>query len=88
MTDGGFSQAIPARKPACCACRRPAVRPRLCAAIAVYSPFKHWGIGAVTTAGIGGLGRVAIRTARAIGAHVVAFTTSAAKADNAKRRGA
>ncbi|WP_260923496.1 NAD(P)-dependent alcohol dehydrogenase [Novosphingobium sp. 9] len=65
--------------------------PLLCAGITVYSPLKHWGAGAgkvVGIVGIGGLGHVAIRIARAMGAHVVCFTTSQGKVEDAKRLGA
>lgn len=65
--------------------------PLLCAGITVYSPLKHWGAGAgkvVGVVGIGGLGHVAIRIARAMGAHVVCITTSQSKVEDAKRLGA
>jgi len=65
--------------------------PLLCAGITVYSPFKHWKVGPgskVGIVGIGGLGHVAIRIAKALGAHVAVFTTSASKADDAQRLGA
>lgn len=65
--------------------------PLLCAGITVYSPFKHWNIGAgskVGVLGIGGLGHVAIKIAKALGAEVVVFTTSEAKVADAKRLGA
>ena len=65
--------------------------PLLCAGITVYSPFKHWSIGPgkkVGILGIGGLGHVGIKIAKALGAHVVVFTTSAKKVNDAKRLGA
>lgn len=65
--------------------------PLLCAGITVYSPFKHWNICAgskVGVLGIGGLGHVAIKIAKALGAEVVVFTTSEAKVADAKRLGA
>jgi uncharacterized zinc-type alcohol dehydrogenase-like protein len=68
-----------------------AAAPLLCAGITVYSPFKHWNIGPgkkVGVLGIGGLGHVGIKIAKALGAHVVVFTTSAKKVDDAKRLGA
>lgn len=68
-----------------------AAAPLLCAGITVYSPLKHWGAGPGKTVGIlgiGGLGHVAIRIARAMGAHVVVFTTSPGKVEDAKRLGA
>ena len=68
-----------------------AAAPLLCAGITVYSPLKHWKAGAgkvVGVLGIGGLGHVAIRIARAMGAHVVVLTTSQAKIEDAQRLGA
>jgi len=68
-----------------------AAAPLLCAGITVYSPFKHWNVGPgkkVGVLGIGGLGHVAIKIAKAMGAEVVVFTTSAAKVADAKRLGA
>jgi len=65
--------------------------PLLCAGITVYSPFKHWDIGPgkkVGVLGIGGLGHVGIKIAKALGAHVVVFTTSDAKVADAQRLGA
>ena len=65
--------------------------PILCAGITVYSPLKHWNAGKgknVGIIGIGGLGHMAIKIAKAMGACVTVFTTSQAKADDAKRLGA
>jgi len=65
--------------------------PLLCAGITVYSPLKHWHAGPgkmVGILGIGGLGHVAIKIAKAMGAHVVVFTTSPSKVEDAKRLGA
>ncbi len=62
--------------------------PILCAGITVYSPFKHWKVGPgknVGVIGIGGLGHIAIKIAKAMGAYVTVFTTSQSKADDAKR---
>ena len=67
------------------------VAPLLCAGITCWSPLKHWGVGpgsVVGVVGIGGLGHLGLKLARALGAHVVAFTTSAAKASDAVRLGA
>lgn len=68
-----------------------AAAPLLCAGITVYSPLKHWRAGAgkiVGILGIGGLGHMAIKIARAMGAHVVVFTTSPDKVEDAKKLGA
>jgi alcohol dehydrogenase (NADP+) len=68
-----------------------AAAPLLCAGITVYSPLKHWNAGpgkVVGVLGVGGLGHVAIRIAKAMGAKVVVLTTSQHKIDDAKRLGA
>lgn len=68
-----------------------ATAPLLCAGITTYSPLHHWNVGPgkkVGVVGIGGLGHMAIKIAKAMGAHVVAFTTSQSKFDEAKRLGA
>jgi uncharacterized zinc-type alcohol dehydrogenase-like protein len=65
-----------------------AAAPLLCAGITVYSPLKHWGAGPgkkVGILGIGGLGHLAIKIAKAMGAHVIVFTTSPQKVEDAKR---
>lgn len=68
-----------------------AVAPLLCAGITTWSPLRHWNAGPgkkVGVVGIGGLGHMAIKLADALGAHVVAFTTSPSKEKDAKRLGA
>lgn len=68
-----------------------AAAPLLCAGITTYSPLRHWGVGPGTTVGIigiGGLGHLAVKFARAMGAHVVAFTRSEGKAAEALALGA
>jgi uncharacterized zinc-type alcohol dehydrogenase-like protein len=68
-----------------------AVAPLLCAGITTYSPLKHWGAGPgkkVGIVGIGGLGHMGIKLAHAMGAHVVAFTTSESKREAALALGA
>ncbi len=65
--------------------------PLLCAGITTYSPLRHWKIGQgdkVGIVGLGGLGHMGIKFAHALGAHVVLFTTSPGKAEDAKRLGA
>src|ERR1700716_1051464 len=65
--------------------------PLLCAGITTYSPMRHWGVAKgkkVGVVGIGGLGHMAVKLAHALGAHVVAFTTSPAKKEDALRLGA
>lgn len=65
--------------------------PLLCAGITTYSPLRHWGIKKgkkVGVVGLGGLGHMAVKFAHAMGAHVVVFTTSPGKKDDALRLGA
>jgi len=65
--------------------------PLLCAGITTYSPMRHQGIAAgkkVGIIGLGGLGHMGVKFARAFGAHVVVFTTSPGKAEDALRLGA
>ena len=65
--------------------------PLLCAGITTYSPLRHWGVGEGKKAGVvglGGLGHMGVKLARAFGAHVVVFTTSPNKRDDAMRLGA
>jgi uncharacterized zinc-type alcohol dehydrogenase-like protein len=68
-----------------------AVAPLLCAGITTWSPLKHWGAGPgkkVGVVGIGGLGHMGVKLAHALGAHVVAFTTSESKRQDALDLGA
>lgn len=68
-----------------------ATAPLLCAGITTYSPLKHWNVSPgkkVGIVGIGGLGHMGIKIAKAMGAHVVAFTTSLSKFEEARRLGA
>ena len=68
-----------------------AAAPLLCAGITCWSPLKHWGAGPgkkVGVVGLGGLGHMGVKFAHAFGAHTVMFTTTAAKAEDARRLGA
>ena len=68
-----------------------AVAPLLCAGITTYSPLRQWKVGPghkVGIVGLGGLGHMGVKIAAAMGAHVVLFTTSASKRDDALRLGA
>ena len=68
-----------------------AAAPLLCAGITTWSPLRHWKAGPgkkVGVVGIGGLGHMGIKLARALGAHVVAFTTSESKREAAHALGA
>jgi alcohol dehydrogenase (NADP+) len=65
--------------------------PLLCAGITTYSPMRHWGVTKGTKVGVvglGGLGHMGVKLAHAFGAHVVVFTTSPGKAEDARRLGA
>jgi uncharacterized zinc-type alcohol dehydrogenase-like protein len=68
-----------------------ATAPLLCAGITTYSPLRHWKVGPgqkVGIVGLGGLGHMGVKFARAFGAHVVLFTTSPAKRADGLRLGA
>ena len=68
-----------------------AVAPLLCAGITTYSPLREWKVGPghkVGIVGLGGLGHMGVKIAAAMGAHVVLFTTSANKREDALRLGA
>jgi alcohol dehydrogenase (NADP+) len=68
-----------------------ATAPLLCAGITTWSPLRYWKVGPgqkVGIVGIGGLGHMGVKLARALGAHVVAFTTSASKRQAALDLGA
>jgi alcohol dehydrogenase (NADP+) len=65
--------------------------PLLCAGITTYSPIRHWGVTKgkkVGVIGLGGLGHMGVKFAHALGAHVVVFTTSPGKKEDALRIGA
>jgi len=69
----------------------PGVAPLLCAGITTYSPMRHWGVTKgkkVGIIGLGGLGHMGVKFAHAFGAHVVVFTTSPDKKEDALRLGA
>ena len=68
-----------------------ATAPLLCAGITTYSPLRHWKVGPgkkVGIVGLGGLGHMGVKFARAFGAHVVLFTTSESKVADGLRLGA
>src|SRR5262245_57889787 len=95
MTFGGYStsivvdEAFVLRIPA--SLDPAAAAPLLCAGITTYSPLRHWKVGAgqkVGIVGLGGLGHMGVKYARALGAHVVLFTTSTSKVADGLRLGA
>ncbi len=68
-----------------------AAAPLLCAGITLYSPLRHWGVkkgSKVAIVGLGGLGHMGLKLAKAFGADVTLFTRTADKAPEAKRLGA
>ena len=95
-TLGGYSQRIVVHERYVLHIRHPeeqlaAVAPLLCAGITTYSPLRHWKVGSghkVGVVGIGGLGHMGIKLAHAMGAQVVAFTTSESKRAAARALGA
>ena len=95
-TLGGYSQNIVVSDKFVLKINHPAeqlaaVAPLLCAGITTWSPLRHWNAGPgkkVGIVGIGGLGHMGVKLAHALGAHVVAFTTSESKRDAALELGA
>jgi alcohol dehydrogenase (NADP+) len=68
-----------------------AAAPLLCAGITTYSPLRHNNVSKgqkVGVVGLGGLGHMGVKLAKALGAHVVVFTTSSSKVEDALRLGA
>jgi alcohol dehydrogenase (NADP+) len=95
FTHGGFARSIVVHEHF--ALRIPAnlnlagAAPLLCAGITTYSPMRQQGVSSgmkVGVVGLGGLGHMAIKFARALGAHVAVFTTSRSKKDSALELGA
>ncbi len=67
------------------------IAPLLCAGITTYSPLRHWNVGPgkkVGVVGLGGLGHMGLKFAHSFGAHVVQFTSSESKVQDAKKLGA
>lgn len=95
-TLGGYAQRIVVDAHHVLRIRHPeaqlaATAPLLCAGITTWSPLRHWKVGPgqkVGIVGIGGLGHMGIKLARALGAQVVAFTTSESKREAALALGA
>ncbi|MFJ4142585.1 NAD(P)-dependent alcohol dehydrogenase [Pseudomonas sp. NPDC089734] len=95
-TLGGYSQQVVVHERYVLRVSHPeaqlaAVAPLLCAGITTYSPLRHYNAGPgkkVGIVGIGGLGHMGIKLAHAMGAHVVAFTTSESKREAARDLGA
>jgi len=95
LTFGGYSEAIVVEErfvvsiPSSMDLK--AVAPLLCAGITTYSPLRHWKVSPgqkVGVIGLGGLGHMGIKFAKAMGARVVMITTSPEKGKDATRLGA
>lgn len=68
-----------------------ATAPLLCAGITTWSPLKHWNVGKgskIAVVGLGGLGHMAIKLAKGLGAEVTLFSRSPNKEKDAKDLGA
>lgn len=68
-----------------------AVAPLLCAGITTWSPLKHWNVGKnskVAVVGLGGLGHMAVKLAKGLGAHVSLFSRTPDKEKDALALGA
>ena len=84
VVDERFAHTVPANLDLA------AVAPLLCAGITTWSPLRHWKVGPgkkVGVVGLGGLGHMALKFAHSLGAHVVQFTTSAKKIEDAQASG-
>ena len=95
LTQGGYSDHIIVREDFVCrvpdAIPMAEAAPLLCAGITTYSPLKRWGVkpgDKVAVVGMGGLGHMAVKLAKAMGADVTVVTTSPGKADAARKVGA
>ncbi|MCA1179590.1 MULTISPECIES: NAD(P)-dependent alcohol dehydrogenase [unclassified Pantoea] len=95
VTQGGYSTAAVVNKDFVIKIPKEydlaAAGPVMCAAVTVYSPLRHWQVrkdSKVAIVGMGGLGHLAVKLAKSMGAEVVVFTTSPDKADDARRFGA
>jgi len=95
ITQGGYSSQIVVDENY--VLRIPAVlssagaAPLLCAGITTYSPLRHWGVGKyhkLGVVGLGGLGHMAVKIAKAMGTEVTVLSTSEWKQTDAKRLGA
>lgn len=65
--------------------------PLLCAGITTWSPLRRWRVGKgsrVAVVGLGGLGHMALKLGKALGAEVTLFTRSPGKEEDARRLGA
>ena len=95
LTQGGYSDHVVVREEF--VCRLPegldpaSAAPLLCAGITTYSPLKRFAVGPgqdVAVVGLGGLGHMGVKLARAMGGRVTMVTTSPAKGEDARELGA
>lgn len=85
VVDEGFVLSIPENLDLA------AVAPLLCAGITTWSPLRHWNVGPnskVAVVGLGGLGHMAIKLAKGLGAEVTLFSRTPGKTEDAKKLGA
>ncbi|NYS59624.1 NAD(P)-dependent alcohol dehydrogenase [Vreelandella salicampi] len=95
MTQGGYAESIVVSEHFVLTMPEgidlPSAAPILCAGITTYSPLRHYGVKKghkVGVIGMGGLGHMGVKLAKALGAEVTVFTRSDAKVEEAKRHGA
>ena len=95
FTYGGYSTSVVAKESFVLhipdSLTGPGVAPLLCAGITTYSPLRNWGIGQsqkVGVIGLGGLGHMGVKFARALGSHVTMITSSEQKGEDARMLGA
>ena len=95
FTYGGYSTSVVAKEPFVLhipdSLTGPGIAPLLCAGITTYSPLRNWSIGRsqkVGVIGLGGLGHMGVKFARALGAHVTMITSSEQKGEDARMLGA
>lgn len=95
FTYGGYSTSVVAKESFVLhipdSLTGPGIAPLLCAGITTYSPLRNWGIGRsqkVGVIGLGGLGHMGVKFARALGSHVTMITSSEQKGEDARMLGA
>lgn len=95
LTQGGYSESIMVSEHFVLTMPEgidlPSAAPILCAGITTYSPLRHHGVGKghkIGVIGMGGLGHMGVKLAKALGADVTVFTRSDAKVEEAKQHGA
>ena len=96
-TYGGYSDHVVVtekfvlRVPAGLGHKLKGVAPLVCAGVTTYSPLRHWKVGPgqhIAVVGLGGLGHMAVKLAKAMGAEVTVITSSLDKEDRARQLGA